>query len=438
MRIAVIGSGYVGLVTSACLANLGNRVICVDNNAKKIAELKKGKIPLYEPGLDKLVLENAKRKRIKFDTSIKQAVRNCEIIFIAVGTPSMDNGEADLTCIENVARNVAVNMDGYRLIVEKSTVPVETGEWVKHTIAIHIKRKIEFDVASNPEFLREGSAVKDFMHPDRIVIGVESKRAERLLTELYRPLKAPMVITDIKSAELIKHASNSFLANKISFINAISRICDKVGADVIEVAKGMGLDKRIGPDFLNAGLGYGGSCFPKDLDAFVHISDKLGYDFRLLKAVRDINRDQKEFVFGKLKDALWILKEKNITVLGLSFKPDTDDLRNSPAIDLINMLKGEGAKIRIFDPKAMVKAKDILRGVVFCRNPYDASKQSDCLLVTTEWQEFRTLDFKKLKRLMRRPLIADTRNIYEPKNMERLGFQYIGIGRPVSSVGKQK
>ncbi|MDD5155433.1 MAG: UDP-glucose/GDP-mannose dehydrogenase family protein [Candidatus Omnitrophica bacterium] len=429
MNISIIGSGYVGLVTGACFAELGNRVFCVDNDPAKIKALKKGAIPIYEPGLEELVRINLKKKRLVFTGSIKEAVRSSQVIFIAVGTPPLHNGEADLTGIENVARNIAVNMHDYRLVVEKSTVPVETGKWVKHTIETHLKGKIKFDVASNPEFLREGSAINDFMHPDRIVIGIESKRARDLLVSLYSPLKAPVVITDIKSAELIKHASNSFLAAKISFINAVSRICDKVGADVVEVAQGMGLDKRIGPAFLNSGIGYGGSCFPKDLDAFIRISEKLGYDFNLLKAVKDINEEQKEFFLNKVRDTLWILKDKTIGVLGLSFKPNTDDIRSAPSLDLIRILQQEGSRVRAYDPCAMGKARQVLKGVRFCRDPYEACRGSDCLLIVSEWDEFKELDFNRVKKLLKRPLVFDGRNIYEPQKLEKLGFRYVGIGR---------
>jgi len=429
MNISIVGSGYVGLVTGGCFAELGNRVTCVDNNLEKIKDLKKGIIPIYEPGLEELIKSNVKKKRLTFTSSIKEAVLNSEIIFIAVGTPPLENGEADLTGIETVARNIAVNMPQYRLIVEKSTVPVETGKWVKHTIEIYVKRKIKFDVASNPEFLREGSAIADFMHPDRVVIGVESKKAEELLVNLYKPLHAPLVVTDIKSAELIKHASNSFLATKISFINAISRICDKVGADVVEVAHGMGLDKRIAPQFLDAGLGYGGSCFPKDLDAFITISEKLGYPFALLSEVKEINRQQKEFFVSKIKDTLWIIKDKTIGILGLSFKSNTDDIRNAPSLDIIRNLQFEGAKIKAYDPSAMEKTKEVLKDVTFCRNPYEACKGSDCLLVVTDWNEFKELDFNRIKKLLKRPVIVDGRNIYDPKKMGKLGFTYIGIGR---------
>lgn len=429
MNISIIGSGYVGLVTGACFAELGNKVICADNDAKKINSLKRGLIPIYEPGLEELISINTKKKRLKFTSNINEAVRSAEVIFIAVGTPSLGNGEADLTGIENVARNIATHINKYCLIVEKSTVPVETGNWVRHTIETYIKRKIKFDVASNPEFLREGQAINDFMHPDRIVIGVESKKAKDILVNLYKPLNAPIVITDIKSAELIKHASNSFLATKISFINAISCVCDKVGADVVEVSRGIGLDKRIGEHFLDAGIGYGGSCFPKDVDAFIHICEKLGYNFHLLKAVREINQQQKIFFLDKIKENLWIIKDKTIGVLGLSFKPNTDDIRNAPSIDIIRALLQEGAKVKVYDPQAQKKAKGLLNKILFCKDPYDACRGSECLLIVTEWDEFKELDFLKIKKLLNRPLIIDGRNIYEPKRMKCLGFTYIGMGR---------
>ncbi|MFA5156010.1 MAG: UDP-glucose/GDP-mannose dehydrogenase family protein [Candidatus Omnitrophota bacterium] len=430
MNISIIGSGYVGLVTGACFSELGNRVICADSDAKKIEGLKKGLVPIYEPGLKEMIAINMKDKRLKFTASIKEAVKSSEIIFIAVGTPSLKNGDADLTGIENVARNIAMNMPGYRLIVEKSTVPVETGIWVKHTIETYIRSKNKFDVASNPEFLREGQAINDFMHPDRIVIGVESKKARDILAGLYKPLNAPMVFTDIRSAELIKHASNSFLATKISFINAVSRICDKVGADISEVSRGIGLDRRIGASFLNAGIGYGGSCFPKDLDAFITISEKLGYNFKLLEAVRQVNQQQKDFFLSKIKDCLWIIKDKTIGVLGLSFKPDTDDIRNAPALDIINSLLSEGAILKVYDPQAMKKAGEIFgKALKFCRDPYEAAKSCDCLIVLTEWDEFKELDFASVRKMMKRPLVIDGRNIYDPQAMKKSGFTYVSIGR---------
>ncbi|MEI6831762.1 MAG: UDP-glucose/GDP-mannose dehydrogenase family protein [Candidatus Omnitrophota bacterium] len=429
MNISIIGSGYVGLVTGACFAELGNKVICVDCDVKKISHLKKGIVPIYEPGLEELIKLNLKNKRLKFTSSIRAAVKASSVIFIAVGTPALENGEADLTGIENVARSIAQNMDGYRLIVEKSTVPVETCAWLKKTIATYIKKSLKFDVVSNPEFLREGSAINDFTHPDRIVLGVESAKAKQIMTNLYKPLNRPILITNIKSAELIKHASNAFLATKISFINAIARICDKVGADVLEVAQGMGLDNRIGRYFLHAGIGYGGSCFPKDLEAFINIAEKLGYDFAILKAVKNTNEEQKKFVLQKIKDELWIIKDKTIAVAGLAFKPNTDDLRNAPSIDLIRALIQEGAKVKVYDPKAMNKARECLKNVVFCNDLYEAAKGADCLIVATEWNEFKELDFVKLKKILKRPLLIDGRNIYDPKLLKKFGFTYVGVGR---------
>lgn len=429
MNICVVGSGYVGLVTGACLADLGNKIVCVDIDKEKIKQLKKGVIPIYEPGLGELIKSNVKKKRIVFTTELKEGVKKSEVIFIAVGTPPRENGEADLTYVENVASQIAQCMTSYKLIVEKSTVPVETGHWVKHTVKINNRHKVHFDVASNPEFLREGSAIEDFMRPDRIVIGVESKKAKELLMSLYRPLGVPIVVTDIKSAEIIKHASNSFLATKISFINAVSNICEKAGADVQQVARGMGLDKRIGASFLNAGAGFGGFCFPKDLAAFIRISEKLGYDFGLLKEVEKINEYQKNLLVKKIEEGLWIVKGKTIGILGLSFKPNTDDIRFAPALDIIKMLLGEGAVIKAFDPQAMSKVKKVIKDIKFCRDPYETAKGSDCLVIMTEWNEFKELDLKKVKKLMKQPLIVDGRNIYEPEATRKLGFKYICMGR---------
>lgn len=429
MNICVVGSGYVGLVTGSCLADLGNSVICVDIDKEKINKLKKGVIPIYEPGLEALIKNNVKNNRIAFTADLKEGIKQAEIIFIAVGTPPKENGEADLTYVENVASQIAQHMRSYKLIVEKSTVPVETGEWVKHTVKINNRHKVPFDVASNPEFLREGSAIEDFMKPDRIVIGAESKKARDLLTELYRPLNAPIVITDIKSAEIIKHASNSFLAAKISFINAVSNICEKAGADVEKVAQGMGLDKRIGRSFLNAGIGFGGFCFPKDLSAFIRISEKLGCDFGMLKEVEKINEYQKNLLVKKIEQALWIVKGKTIGILGLSFKPNTDDIRFAPSLEIIQALLDEGAKIKVFDPQAMQKVKKVLKGVKYCKDAYETAKGSDCLVVVTEWNEFKELDFKKIKKAMRQLLVVDGRNIYEPEVMRKAGFKYICMGR---------
>ncbi|MCQ9207556.1 MAG: UDP-glucose/GDP-mannose dehydrogenase family protein [Omnitrophica bacterium] len=442
MNICIIGTGYVGLVTGACFADLGNRVFCVDSDRKKIDSLKRGVVPIYEPGLEEMVRGNMKKGRLSFSTNIKESVKKSTIIFICVGTPSAESGEPDLTALEAVAREIAKSMNSYKLIVEKSTVPVETGEWVKRTIDTLFasgakKREGGFDVASNPEFLREGSAIKDFKHPDRIVIGTGSEKAKKILLELYKPLKAPIVVTDIKSAEIIKHASNSFLSMKISFINAISVVCDKTGADIKKVARGMGMDKRIGTSFLEAGIGFGGSCFPKDLDAFIHIADRLGYNFSLLREVKKINSEQKNVLIHKISQLVWNIAGKTIGVFGLSFKPDTDDIRNSPPIDIIRMLFARGAKIRAYDPKAAQKSRDTLarlcpgkkKEIVYCKDAYDAAKGCDCLVVLTDWNEFKELDFAKLKKLLKNPAIVDGRNIYDPEMMKKMGFTYIGIGR---------
>jgi len=439
MNIAIVGSGYVGLVTGVCLAEIGHKVMCVDVDQEKINKLKQGKVPIYEPGLEELLKKNIKNKRLLFTTSIKMATQKSTAIFIAVGTPSKKNGDADLTYVENVARQIAENMNDYKLVIEKSTVPAETGRRVERTIKMNLPKKfrknnkitLDFDVASNPEFLREGSAIHDFMNPDRVVAGVESKKAEELFREIYKPLKPHMVITNINSAELIKHASNSFLATKISFINAISQICDHLGADVLKVAEGMGYDKRIGKAFLNAGIGYGGSCFPKDVDAFVRISEKSGYNFDLLKEVRNINVHQKESFVRLIEDKLWIVKNKVVGVLGLAFKPDTDDMRSAPAIDIISALQSEGATIKAYDPVAVPNAKKILKKVTYCKDPYAVAKGCDCLLLLTEWDEFKTLDFKKIKAVMKQPLFFDGRNLYHNKNFDRLGFEYYGVGRGI-------
>lgn len=437
MNIAIVGSGYVGLVTGVCLAHIGHKVTCVDVDSEKIKRLKMGKVPIYEPGLDKLLVKYLKNKKLTFTTSIKDATRKSTAIFIAVGTPSKKNGDADLTYVENVARQIAENMDDYKLIIEKSTVPAETGKRVERTIRMNLPKKykkdgksiLDFDVASNPEFLREGSAIEDFMNPDRVVIGVSSKKAEKLLREIYKPLKPKMVVTNISSAELIKHASNSFLATKISFINSIAQICDHVGADVLKVAEGMGLDKRIGRSFLNAGIGYGGSCFPKDVDAFIRISEKSGYNFGLLKEVRNINEEQKDAFIRRIEDKLWIVKNKVFGILGLAFKPDTDDMRNAPALEIIRTLQHEGAVIKAYDPVAMENSKKLLKGVTFCNDPYTLAKGCDTLLLLTEWNEFKELDFKRIYNLMRHPVIFDGRNLYQDKQLEKMGFEYYGIGR---------
>ncbi len=429
MNISVIGVGHVGLVTAACLAKLGHRVIGVDQDKERIRLLKGGDIPFHEPGLEEMVRANLKEGKLSFTGDMKVGVRESEVIFIAVGTPSLPNGEPDLSFVEAVSRDVASHMDEYKVIVEKSTVPVMTGDWVKRVIERSLSKGIGFDVVSNPEFLREGSAVEDFLKPDRIVIGIESERAEGIMRRLYEPLKAPILVTDIKSAELIKHASNSFLALKISYINGIARICEKVGADVVEVARGMGLDHRIGSSYLQAGVGYGGFCLPKDVDAFIKLAEGVGYDFELLKACRMINISQRRWILEKLKESLWILKDKTIGILGLSFKPDTDDIRDSVSISIIDSLKKEGAKVKAFDPAAMENAKRVLKDVEYCSCPYEVSKGADALLILTEWKDFKDLDLKRVRREMKEPLLIDGRNLFDPKEMEKLRFTYISVGR---------
>ena len=437
MNIAIIGSGYVGLVTGVCLAHIGHHVISVDNNPEKIKKLKKGEVPIYEPGLQELMKECVKKKRLSFTGSIKDATAKATVIFLAVPTPSKPNGDADLTYIENVAREIARSMDSYKLIVEKSTVPAETGNKIRRTIQLNLPAKfkkghkilLDFDVASNPEFLKEGSAIKDFMNPDRVVLGVESKKAEELLREIYKPLKTKILVTNTASAEMIKHASNSFLATKISFINAVSQICDRVGADVLKVSEGMGLDKRIGRQFLDAGIGYGGSCFPKDVEAFIRLSEKSGYDFSLLKSVRLINDEQRRWFVRYIEEKLWNIKDKTIGVWGIAFKPNTDDIRNSAAIEIIRMLQTEGAKIKAYDPKAIEHARKELKGVTLCEDAYEAADDCDCLILLTEWAEFRDINFRQVQASMRQPVMFDGRNFFDPIVMKEAGFEYYGVGR---------
>jgi len=432
VKIAIIGTGYVGLVTGTCFAQIGNDVICADNDSKKIEVLMSGGVPIYEPGLKELITKNIDGGRLKFTTDMREAVKGSDVIFICVGTPSREDGSADLTAIEKVSRTIAENVDGYKLIVEKSTVPVETGEWVKKTIDMLTKGNVDFDIASNPEFLREGSAINDFMNPDRVVIGVESKKAEEILRDLYEPLDTEIVVTNIAGAEIIKHASNSFLATKISFINALSNICEKAGADIDAVAMGIGLDSRINTHFLKAGIGFGGSCFPKDVKAFIHISERLGYPFGLLKEVERINEAQKDVVMGKAAELLWNIPDKTIAVWGLAFKPNTDDIRSAPAIDIIGRLLKEGAKIRVYDPAAMERSREVLGdNVVYCGDIYETAEKSDCIMLMTEWDEFRDVDWNKIKGIMAQPVILDGRNLYDPEKLKKLGFKYAGIGRKV-------
>jgi len=429
MKIAIIGTGYVGLVSGTCFAEGGHQVACVDCDAAKIQLLNEGGIPIYEPGLEELVRKNVNEHRLSFTTSTKDGVEQSDVIFIAVPTPPLPDGAVDLSFIEGVARDIAGAMTGYKIVVDKSTVPVKTGEKVAETINRYCKARAEFDVVSNPEFLREGFAVEDFMRPDRIVVGVSSQRPVQAMKEVYAPYQAPIIVTDINSAELIKHAANSFLALKISYINALSVICESTGANVQEVANGIGMDVRIGRRFLDAGLGFGGSCFPKDLSAFVKISEQLGYDFRLLKEVQRINAEQMERFVKKIVDTLWVLKEKKIGVLGLAFKQNTDDVRMSPAIDLCHRLKKEGARLRVHDPKAMEKAKAVLDDVTFVSDMHAVADGCDALVVATEWPDFKKLDLERARKAMTHPILFDGRNLFDPKEMERLGFIYKSVGR---------
>ncbi len=429
MNISIIGTGYVGLVTGACFAEVGHKVVCVDCDAAKIELLNSGGIPIYEPGLKELVEKNAAEGRLRFTGSTREGVDASDIIFIAVPTPPLPDGSVDLSFIEGVARDIASAMTGYKIVVDKSTVPVKTGEKVAETIHRYCKAKVEFDVVSNPEFLREGFAVEDFMRPDRVVIGVASQRPVKAMQEVFAPFSAPIIVTDIHSAELIKHAANSFLALKISYINAISLVCEATGANVQEVANGIGMDARIGRRFLDAGLGFGGSCFPKDLSAFIKISEQLGYDFRLLREVQRINAEQMERFVKKIADTLWVLKEKKIGVLGLAFKQNTDDVRNSPAIDLCHRLQKEGAVLRVHDPKAMEKAKAVLKGTAFVADMNAVAEGCDALVIATEWPEFKKLDLERARKAMTHPILFDGRNLFDAREMERHGWIYKSVGR---------
>ena len=434
MELCIIGSGYVGLVSGACFAEIGHTVICVDNDHRKVDMLQRGEIPIYEPGLEELVHRNVAAKRLRFTNSIEDGVDHSQVVFIAVPTPPQADGSVDLTYIERVAREIAgvLKPGQYRVVVDKSTVPVKTGEKVDATIRRY-NAAAEFDVVSNPEFLREGCAVPDLMHPDRIVIGSASQRATDLMKRLYEPFQAPILVTDVNSAELIKHAANSFLSLKISYINAVSAICEASGADVEMVADGIGTDKRIGRNFLNAGLGYGGSCFPKDVKAFIAIAEELGTPFHLLKEVERINAHQLDRFLKKVRDALWVLRDKRIAVWGLTFKPDTDDVRNSVAIDLVNRLVSEGALVTAYDPKGMEKAveyKLLSPSVKLVTSPLEAVEGAEALLLATEWKEFTNQDFAAVKARMHTPLVFDGRNHFNPKIMREMGFVYYGVGRP--------
>lgn len=429
MNLTIIGTGYVGLVTGTCFAEVGHQVVCVDNDEAKVKTLKAGGIPIYEPGLEELVKKNTAAGRLSFTTSTAEGVEKSEVVFIAVPTPPQQDGAVDLSFIEKVAREIAGGITSYKIVVDKSTVPVQTGEKVAETIKRYCKAKVDFDVVSNPEFLREGFAVEDLMKPDRIVIGVRSQRPVPAMKEVYGPFNAPIIVTDINSAELIKHASNSFLALKISYINAISVLCEAAGANVQEVANGMGMDDRIGRRFLNASLGFGGSCFPKDLSAFIKIAEQVGYDFGLLKEVQKINAAQMDRFVKKITDTLWVLKDKKIGVLGLAFKQNTDDVRMSPAIELCQRLQKEGAILRVHDPKAMEKAKAILHNVTYVDDMNEVAQDCDALVIATEWDEFKKLDLDRTRKALSHPIMFDGRNLFDPAEMERLGFIYKSIGR---------
>jgi UDPglucose 6-dehydrogenase len=420
----------VGLVTGAVFADLGNDVVCVDNDQKKIEALRAGQMPIYEPGLEEMVVRNKDDARLSFTTDLPGAVRQSDVIFIAVGTPPKDTGETDLSHVEAVATQIGRSMDRYKVVVNKSTVPVGTGEFVREVITRHQPRPIDFDVVSNPEFLREGSAIEDTLRPDRIVIGAPNQQVAMTLVELYAPLERPMIITDLPSAEVIKYASNGFLAAKISFINAIANICENAGADVSQVMKGMGLDSRIGMQFLQAGLGYGGSCFPKDVDSLIHTASRFGYDFKLLRSVVEINKERASHLVDMMRKAMGGLEDKTIAVLGLAFKPNTDDMREAKSIEVVRLLHAAGAQVRAYDPVAMANAKALMpEGVVFCESAYEAAAGADGVALLTEWNEFKYLNLDRLRGLLRHRLIFDARNLYEPERMRRLGFEYYSIGR---------
>jgi len=427
-NIAIIGTGYVGLVTGACLAELGNKVICVDINRNRIENLKKGAVPFYEPGLEKLIKKNINNKNLFFETDLAMAIPQSEIIFITVGTPSMENGEADLSYVEKAAEDVGKNLKKYAVIIIKSTVPPKTCRRIREVIKKYSDAL--FDLVSNPEFLREGSAVLDFMKPDRIIIGAESEKAKKIIKELYSPLKSPLVYTNFESSEMIKYASNAFLATKISFINEIANVCELVGADVEEIAKGMGLDPRIGSQFLKAGLGYGGSCFPKDVHALHQSAGINGYNFCLLKSVIEVNNNQRKLIVKKMEKMLGGLKNKTVAVWGLAFKANTDDIRESASVEIIESLLGRGAKVKAYDPIANKNAKKTLsEEIIFCDNSYKAITGSDVLLIATDWDEFKKADLLKAKKLLKHPNVIDGKNIYNPAKMKKMGFNYISVGR---------
>jgi len=432
-RITIIGTGYVGLTTGVALASLGYKIVCMDKDESKVEKLKRRVVPIYEPGLEDLL--NACKSNIEFTSELSKAVYESEIIFICVGTPSREDGSIDMSYFKEAVSEIAKVINGYKIIVNKSTVPVGTADWVRGETSRYYKG--DFSVVSNPEFLREDSALKDFLEPDRIVIGVENERAKEIMLKIYSKINAPKLVTDIKSAEMVKYAANAFLAMKISFINEIANICEKVGADVKKVAEGIGLDKRIGPYFLNAGIGYGGSCFPKDIDGLLMIANNHNYDFKLLKAVAEVNEYQQERFVKKIIDILIKEKGGTVAICGLAFKPNTDDVRKSPALKIIRRLVEEGYKVKAYDPKAIENAKEelqilskkYLENISFCNDPYEAAKKADVLALVTEWSEFYNLDMNKIKSLMRKPYFLDGRNQFDPKEMRKLGFYYEGIGR---------
>jgi UDPglucose 6-dehydrogenase len=433
MNIAVIGTGYVGLVTAVGLADFGHTVIGADKQGDKVEKISAGDVPIYEPGLGDLLAANLAKGRLSFSGDLSATIRAADVIFVCVGTPQGDDGSADMSQIEEVSRMIAANLNGYKVIVEKSTVPIKTSSWIKRTITLYKKSDQEFDVASNPEFLREGSAVSDFLEPDRIIIGVETDRARELLMKIYEKFEDRILITNIETAELIKHASNSFLAMKISYINLMANLCEKTEADVELVSKGMGLDPRIGGLFLKAGLGFGGSCFPKDLKALIKIGEDLGVRMDLLKETDRLNESRARIFLEKVKNALWILKGKKIAILGLSFKPETDDIREAPSIKVIQALLGEGAALRLYDPQAQNNMQELFPedkvNIVYCPSVYIAASGANALLICTEWKEFLGLDLKKIKSLMANAIIVDGRNIFDPEAVRRLGFEYYSTGR---------
>jgi len=433
MKIGVIGTGYVGMVTAVGLADLGHNVIGTDKVTKKIEKASKGIVPIYEPGLGDLLKKNLKNGNLSFSPDLEETIRSSDVLFVCVNTPQRKDGSADMSFVEGVSRCIAENLNGYKLIVEKSTVPVRTSSWIKRTISLYKNKEYSFDVASNPEFLREGSALSDFLNPDRIVIGVESEKARNILLKIYKKYKEKIHITNIDTAELIKHASNSFLAMKISFINLISDLCEKTDADVEFVAKGMGLDSRIGKQFLKAGLGYGGSCFPKDVRALVKIGEDLGIGMKLLKEVDRINLARIDMFINKIKEALWILKNKKLAVLGLSFKPRTDDIRNAPSLNIIERLLEEESQLILYDPEAIENTKTYFpektKGIHYAESALEALTNANAALFITEWEEFKKLDLYKAKQLMSNPIIIDGRNIFEPDKVRKLGFEYYSVGR---------